>query len=160
METLYTFEDLGFHDFISIIVPHFPQGAYRYTTLKIKKDANAVKEFLLHSLITYMRTAGEGHDFAGEFFGGVAYMMDGSLIIAYNGMDADADKLYAQGIEPDHYANVQTPDGQSFADNKEFISTMFNIRIPKGLSLIQEIESPDPECYHFRIIHARATDER
>ena len=147
-EKLLTFGDLGFANFAPILMPHQPEGAYQYTRLKIKKDVKNVGQILMQSVIAYMQSAGEGHDFSNEFIGGAAYFMDGSAVITFNGMKEEAGKVTSSIVGPDHYKNVKTPEGVVLKDNIDFISKIFNARYPLALALIRRWRVPTPSTMY------------
>lgn len=156
-EKLYAFKDLGFQDFIPILVPTVPSGGYRYTTIKIKKEEKAVRDFMLQCLIKFMQSAGKT-DFTDEFFGGIAYLKDGGLITIFNGLQGEESKIYNRYFDSEYYKTAVVPEGVVVADNMDYISRMFNARVPKALILLQEIDGDDAESYHFRIVHEKNDD--
>ena len=153
-----TFDDLEFNLFEVVIRPVQPNGAARYNTLTIRKPIENVRDFMYKNLGYHMNQVCQGN-YAGQFFGGAAYMRDGSVLIIYNGMqDAQADKLYAMMLEPDYYKKAKTPEGVNLENNIQYVSAIFNARQPRALILLQEIESPTEDMLHFRIIHNREDD--
>lgn len=156
-EKYYSFTDLGFDGFVPILLPVAPQGAYRYTTIKIVKSEKAVRDFMLQCLITYLKSA-DKTDFTNEFFGGIAYLRDGGLITIFNGMQGEESKVYNRYFDPEYYKTAVVPEGVVVKDNIDYIRQMFNARIPKGLILLQEIEGEDENAYYFRVVHEKNDD--
>lgn len=154
-----TFDDLGFDNFEVVIRPVQPEGAAAYSTLNIKKPIENLRDFMYRNLAYHMNNVSIG-SFVGQFFGGAAYMRDGSVVIVYNGVaDDQSDKLYAMVLAPDQYKKVNA-EGVELKNNIEYVRGIFNARKPRALLLLQEIEGTDENNYHFRIVHERKEDSK
>ena len=92
-----------------------------------------------------------------RFVAGIAYMKDKSIIMVYNRLENE-DEIACLSMQKDYYKTAPVPKGVRVSSNEEYLEGMVNAREPEALCILQEIPSPNPTMYHFRIVHDKESD--
>ena len=152
----YTFESLGFRGVKPIIWPKAPKGNRHYNTIGINHPRDNIVHYLADQIIDYASRKRYG-SLEGKFLSGIAYMQDGSVVFVYNGID-NPNKLSSRFMKEDYYKTAMVSEGVRVNNNMEYLAKLVNSRYPEALCILQEIPSPNPSMYHFRIVHTEESD--
>lgn len=153
----YTFESLGFSGISSMIKPRKPDRNTYYNTITMPRLDSSVESFLTQQLLEYLERSNINL-IPGDFYAGITYFMDGTVLMVFNGIGNDYDSIISQVFEPDYYKSAKKQHGVTVKDSIDFIAKLVNSRGPNALAIIQEIPSPEKGKYHFRIVHNSDSD--
>lgn len=155
-EKYFTYASLGFAGVRPMTKPKAPSENKYYNTLIIKRPKNNIVAFLTNEIVEYSKHQGY-LSLKGRFVAGLAYMRDKSVVMVYNRMENE-NEIACFLMPRDYYKRAPIPEGIHARSNIEYLEGMINAREPEALCILQEIPSPNPTMYHFRIVHDKESD--